>query len=242
MAKYQRTGLTEGSLIYNEWLKTKGLYRLDTEGEFINWLYSTSGFYDSEIQGTNFDIDVGMAMESINYQRFLKEFHDSLLGSDMIHLMIHGAYHLNGQELQGEFASRFSPQNYCYWKDTELLKRSLEGKKVLVVSSIGKLIEEKYPNVIGYTTPTTHLNSGPDKNYFETMDRVYSELPTDFDVAIVSFGAYGCPLVDKLWKTGKTAMTIGSGIYDLYPVGEIPPEYIPRGYEKIEGGRYWFNK
>lgn len=241
MTKWQRTGLTEGSLIFNEWLKTKGLYRPDTEGEFINWLYSTSGFYDSEIKGTNFDIDVESVKKSINYHRFLQEFHDSLLGSDMIHLMIHGAYHLNGQGLQSEFAFRFAPENYCYWKDVDMMKMLVAGKKILVVSSIGKLIEDKY-DVIGYTTPTTHLNSGPDKNYFETLDRVYSELPTDFDIALVSFGAYGCPLVDRICRSGKSAMTIGSGIYDLFPVGEIPKEYRPRGYEKIEGGRYWLQK
>lgn len=242
MAKYQRTGLTEGSLIFNEWLKTKGLYREDTEAEFINWLYSTSGFYDSEIEGTNFDIDVEAAKKSMNYQRFLRDFHDSLLGSDMIHLMIHGRYHLNGQDKQEEFAHRFAPENYCFWKDMDMIKMLVAGKKILVVSSIGKLIEEKYDNVIGYTTPTTHLNNGSDGNYFGTLDRVYSELPTDFDVALVSFGAYGCPLVDKICRSGKDAMTIGSGIYDLFPVGEIPKEYIPNGYEKIEGGRYWLNK
>jgi hypothetical protein len=239
--KAQRTGLTEGSLIFNEWLKSKGLYRLDTEGEFINWLYSTSGFYDSEISGTNFDIDVEAVKNSIVYQRFLREFHDSLLDSDIVHLMIHGSYHLNGQEKQAEFASRFAPVNTCFWKDVPYLQSITEDKRVLVVSSIAELVEEKY-GVIGYTTPTTHLNTGPDKNYFETLDRVMSELPMDFDFALISFGAYGVLMADRLVKMGKSAATIGSGIYDLYPVGEIPVKYRPKGYEKIEGGRYWLQK
>jgi len=237
--KLQRTGLTEGSLIFNQWLKTKGLYREDTEDEFINWLYSTSGFYDKDIKGSYFDIDTKAVKQSENYHRFLREYQTSLLGSDMVHLMIHGAYHLNGQELQGEFSSMFAPQNYCYWKDTAKLRDSIYEKKILVVSSIADLIEEKYRKVIGYKTPTTHLNNGSDQNYFGTLERVYSELPKDFDVALVSFGAYGCPLVDMICKSGKDAMTVGSGIYDIFPVGSVPIEKRPTGWEKIEDGRYW---
>lgn len=249
--KLQRTGLTEGSLIFNEWLKTKGLYREDTEGEFIQWLYSTSGFYDSEIKGSNFDIDVEAVKKSINYQRFLREFHDSLLGSDMIHLMIHGEYHLNGQGKQEEFASRFAPQNYCYWKDVPYMKSVIAGKRILVISSIAQQITDKYwtedNKILGYTTPTTHLNHGEDKNFFETLDRVTGDIAGikgvhDFDLAVISFGAYGCLLADRIVGMGRSAMTIGSGIYDLFPVGEIPKDKRPAGWEKIEGGRYWIQK
>ena len=245
--KLQRTGLTEGSLIFNQWLKTKGLYREDTENEFINWLYSTSGFYDKDIKGTYFDIDVEAVKKSVIYQRFLQEFHDSLLNSDTIHLMIHGAYHLNGQELQGEFAKRFAPVNFCFWKDFgATIKEITEHKRVLVVSSIAQQITDKYwtpeNKLLGYSTPTTHLNNGPHKNYFETLDQVTKDVESmkdQFDVALVSFGAYGCPLVDKICSMGKSAATIGSGIYEAFPVGSVPVEKRPTGWKKIEDGRYW---
>lgn len=241
--KCQRTGLTEGSLIYNEWLKTKNLYREDTEAEFINWLYSTSGFYDKDIKGSYFDIDVEAVKKSLNYQRFLVEFHDSLLGSDIVHLMIHGAYHLRGQDKQGEFAARFAPQNLCYWKDVPFMKSTIADKKILVVSSIAQLITDKYwtpeNKMYGYSTPQTHLNTGDDKNYWETLDRVMDEIPMDFELAVISFGAYGCLMADRLVKMGKSAMTIGSGIYDLFPVGSVPLEKRPTGWEKVEEGRYW---
>lgn len=239
MKKYQRTGLTEGSLIFNEWLKTKGLYRKDTEDEFINWLYSTAGWYDSEIKGSYFDIDVDSVRKSEVYKRFLIEFRDSLLNSEWFHLMIHSAYHLNGQHLQSQFASQFSETNYCYWKDVPFLKDLIKGKKVLILSSIAPLIEEKY-HIKGYRTPETYFNKGQDKNSFETLERIMSEIPKDFDFALVSAGPYGCFLVDRIVKLGKSAATIGSGVYDLFPV-EIPDEFKPKGYLKIENGRYWKN-
>lgn len=239
--KLQRTGLTEGTLIYNNWLKSKGLYRRETEDEFIQWLYSSSGWYDTEIRGTYFDIDVEQVRSSPLYHRFLTEFHDSLLNSDMIHLMLHGDYHLNGLEKQDEFRSRFTKEDYCFWKDTPYLKSLVDGKKILVVSSIATLIAEKYPklDIVPFDTPQTHFNKGDDKNAFETLDRVMIALPKEFDFALVSFGPYGCFVVDRLTRMGKSAATIGSGIYDLFPVGEIPEKYRPKNYQKIEDGRYW---
>lgn len=241
MMHYQRTGLTEGSLIYNNWLKEKGLYREDTEARFINWLYSTSGWYDKDISGSYFDINVEAVKKSDNYQRFLKEFTESLKGSEWFHLMLHSSYHINGLEISDQFASQFSVTNTNYWNNKELLQKMIDGKRVLVISSIAPIIAEKY-GVLGYHTPTTHLNTGELKNSWETLDKVTRDienLKPQFDVAIVSFGAYGCLLVDRIVKMGKDALTIGSGIYEFYPVEQIPVELKPAGWERIEDGRYW---
>lgn len=235
--KYQRTGLTEGSLLYNEWLKAKGLYRPDTEAEFINWLYSTSGWYDKTINGSYFDFDAEKVKASPVYQRFLDEYKQSLRNSDIFHLMVHSSYHLRGLEFQLDFANQFSQRNYCYWQDKEFLTKTIQDKRVLVVGSVAPLIAQKY-EVTGYRTPQNFMNRGDEENSFETLDKVMGELPMDFDIALVSFGAYGCLLVDRICKTGRSAMTIGSGIYELYPVS-IPDEYKPKDYLKIENGRYW---
>lgn len=241
--KYQRTGLTEGSLLYNEWLKKYGLHRQDTEDEFINWLYSTSGWYDREISGTYFDIDVEAVKKSSNYQRFLHEYRDSLLNSDWLHLMLHSSWHLNGLESakQREFVEQFSKTNRAYWREPDFIHETTKDQRVLVVSSIAPLIAGKH-EVIPYLTPTTHLNHGDHHNSWETLDKVtrdIQDLAPHFDFALVSFGAYGCLLTDRIVKMGKSAATVGSGIYNIYPVGEIPLEYRPNGYEKIENGRYW---
>lgn len=242
MAKMQRTGLTEGSLIFNDWLKTKGLYRADTEDEFINWLYSTSGWYDRDIKGSYFDIDTKAVKKSENYQWFLEEFRESLRESTWFHLMLHSSHHLNGLELAPEFANQFSVTNTCFWKNKPMIKNIIGKQRVLVVSSIAPLIASKY-NVIGYQTPQTHLNTGDNKNSWETLDQVSQDIKnmkSQFDIAIISFGAYGCLLADRISRLlFKDAITVGSGIYNLYPVGKIPPEFRPPGYEKIEDGRYW---
>mgnify|MGYP003461928693 FL=1 len=115
------------------------------------------------------------------------------------------------------------------------------GKRILVISSIAPLISERY-GVLGYQTPQTHFNTGEHQNAWETLDKITEEienLKSQFDFAIVSFGAYGCLLTDRIVKMGKDAATVGSGIYDLYPIEHIPEEYRPKDYKKIEDGRYW---
>ncbi len=243
--KLQRTGLTEGSLIFNDWLKKhvftgdKTLYRRDTEDEFINWLYSTSGWYDKDIKGSYFDIDVEAVRRSANYQRFLLMYPKALENSDWFHLMLHSDYHLNGLEFQDEFAKQFSSTNRQYWKDVPFLQNLINGKRVLVISSIANLISQKY-GVLGYNTPSTHLNSGDEQNSWQTLEKMILDIePLNFDIALVSCGAYGVFLTDRIVRMGKDAATIGSGIYDLFPVGKIPDDLKPRGWEKIENGRYW---
>jgi 5'(3')-deoxyribonucleotidase len=239
--KYQRTGLSEGSLLYNNWLKKFNLYREDTEAEFINWLYSTSGWYDKDIRGSYFDIDVEAVKGSDNYRMFLEEYHEALKGSDLFHLMLHSSWHLNGLEKQAEFCKQYSETNRCYWNDVPFLQAIIKDKKVLVISSIAELISDKY-RVFGFNTPQTHFNTGPHKNSWETLEWMFDKLPKNYDIALISCGSYGVLLADMLVNDGKDAITIGSGIYNLFPVGEIPEKYRPNGWEKIENGRYWLNK
>lgn len=255
--KRQRTGLTEGTLIFNEWLKQFGLYREKTEDEFINWLFSSAGWYDKDIRGRYFDIDVGQARESDNYQRFLREFRDSLRGSEILHLMLHSSYHLHGLDKIVQFADELSPNAsyYDYWSDPAVLEPHIPEGKILIANSFAPLIAEKYNNkkynnkkyggkeygwdITPYATPQTHFNTGPDKDSWETLDRMTDDiLKMDFDIALVSCGPYGCLLVDRLYKEGKWAMTVGSGLKTLMPV-DVPDGYKPEGYMQIEDGRYW---
>lgn len=269
MMKYQRTGLTEGTLIYNEWLKTKNLYRKDTEDEFINWLYTISGWFDKDIKGTYFDFDAEKVRQSANYQRFLHDYDHSLLNSDMIHVMLHDDYYLNLKH-QDEFATRFvrkPTDNYCYWQDKELLTKLInklikKNKKLVVVNHAASLIAElkpsaaelkasaeKYP-VIPIDTPQTQLNGtampNDYKNSFEVLDEIFNKCvsitPHEIGVFLIAFGAYSCLLADKLNKQGYNTIVLGSGIQKLFPI-TIPKDklhlYRPAEYAKIENGKYW---
>lgn len=238
--KYQRTGLTEGSLIFNDWLKPD-LYRPDTEDEFIDWLYSTSGFYDKTVKGSYFDIDKQAVKQSPVYHRFLKEFPEALKGSDVLDVMLHSNFHINGLDKKGGFTNLFSDTSYSYWQDVFFLDQLILNKTVLVVNNLAPLISQEY-GVVPYRSETTFFNTGPHNNFFETLDKMWEEIEPLLlvaEITLVASGAYGCFLVDRITSSGHSAATIGSGVQRLFPLGDVPEVYIPENAEKIEEGRYF---
>lgn len=155
-----------------------------------------------------------------------------------------------------------------YWWNYPVLFPMLENKRVLVINSFDGLIRQQFENkyldkihkgfpdfqnLLTIKTPFTFFNSGPHKNYMETLEHVWSQVLSvydQFDVALVSCGPMGCILTDRIHKLNKDAFYMGSGLHKMFGISpsdpkneywitEIPKEYIPEGYEKIEAGRYW---
>lgn len=240
MSKLQRTGKTEGCLIFNHYLKKKhGLSFIESEELFINWLYTTSGWYDSTIDGSNMDIDVKAVKESPVYYKWLEEYTNSLKGSDHVQIMYHEYYF--PKVSINEFRNEFKRKNLDgYWKNPKFLFPFLYGK-TLVVNPFAKVIAKEHPkfDIVPFTWPYTFLNSGPDKDAFETLDRLITQIPTTFDTALISIGSYGCILADRLNTPDNLVMTIGSGLHDLFPVKKIPKNLRPDCWMEIDEGKYW---
>ena len=120
--------------------------------------------------------------------------------------------------------------------------------------------------MIYYTTPYTFFNNGPDNNILETCNKVYEDiekLKDDFDIAIISFGAYSNLLAHYInINLNKDIVTTGGNIStwfgilnvrtkefhiknnvildnEEYYITEVPEEYKPKDYMKIENGCYW---
>lgn len=150
----------------------------------------------------------------------------------------------------------------------------MKNKKVLVISSFDGLIKkqyesgnlykiyEKFPNLISLETikfPYCFGNCGPDENYFETLDKIFTEVKNiDFDIAILGCGSYGHMLCHKIsTELKKDAIYVGGSVqtlfgilssrekehgkikYNEYWITSIPEEYRPTNYKNIENGCYW---
>jgi hypothetical protein len=240
LMKLQRTGKTEGCLIFNHFLKKKYCLSFpESEDLFINWLYTTSGMYDSTISGSNMDIDTRAVKDSQTYNRWLEDYTNSL--KDTLHSnIIYHEYYFPKVDIH-EFEREF-PQNAKYnhyWTKGELLESFLKGK-ILIINPFAEVIARDYPqyDIIAKTFPYTFFNSGPDKNFYETLERVYEETPKDFDVALISIGSYGCLMNQLLSGFGDT-ITLGSGLHELFPIKKIPKSLLPPNYQKIDDGKYW---
>lgn len=155
-----------------------------------------------------------------------------------------------------------------YWWNYPAIFPLLEGKRVLVINSFDGLIKKQFESknlnkihknfpefkdLITIKTPFTFFNNGPHDNYLETIEFVWSQILSikdNFDVALVSCGPMGCILTGRIHKLNKDALYMGSGLHRMFGISpsdpkneywikEIPEEYTPKDYKKIEGGRYW---
>jgi hypothetical protein len=277
--KLQRTGFTEGNLIFIEHLNKNKTYHKDLDDLRIldiNRMYSKAGFYDKSIKGNYFDIDCEKAYQSEVFQKWLSDFSDSLLESDYLEYMSHirkeeklKSFRTDLEKFIKELNKEKNTENIKYknyWIKHESIYKFLENKKILVINSFASLIFKQYsignvhkifPNFpklldINYLDfPYTFFNDGPHSNFFETLECYFELIKNkNFDLALVSCGPYGCILVEKINKLlNKNAFTMGSGLTPMfgiqpkkcepYWICEIPKEYIPMGFEKIEKGRYW---
>lgn len=155
-----------------------------------------------------------------------------------------------------------------YWWNYPVLFPFLKDQRVLVVNSFDGLIKQQFESknlskihegfpditdLLTVKTPFTFFNNGPHDNYQQTIEFIWSEIlaiKDKFDTALVSCGPMGCIITDRIHKLNKNAIYMGSGLHNMfgisvgnpkneYWISEIPKEYIPENYEKIEGGRYW---
>lgn len=267
--KYLRPGYTESTLLFIDYaLNHRGKTQKDlinhTQSEFINWLYTTSGFYDINFKGSYFDFDTLSISESDVFNRFIRDYKSSLMYADKLQFMLHKIS--NDQDLIRDFIQFFNPKDTLQWWNYKSWYSILQDKAILLVNSFAPLMEQQYncgnifkidpafpvlSNIFAYKTPYTFFNKGPDNNFFETLDRMKEDISgINFDIAIISCGAYAVLLSDFCNQLGKTGISIGSRMHSMWGINpamqdnplwisKIPDEYIPVDYSKIERGGYW---
>jgi hypothetical protein len=257
--KYQRPGYTETTLMFLEYLK-KDKPRI----EWINWLYTTSGFYDKEITGSYFwEYDTKKILESQNYKKFVIEYTEAIKNSDKLCPLFHKTDY---DDKKKEFIHYLNAKSFYDWYNYQDWYKILNTKKILLINSFASLMQQQYEsgnlhkidpdfpvfsNINFYRTPYTFFNNGPDLNFFETLENIKREISLiNFDIAIISCGAYAALLCDYCDRIGKTGISIGSRMHSMFGIdpknknnhlwiSKIPKAYIPEGYEKIEQGGYW---
>jgi hypothetical protein len=132
-----------------------------------------------------------------------------------------------------------------------------------------KVIYHKTPNVNNisiYNFPYTFFNNGPNNNLLETSENIFNDIinniKEEYDSVLISCGAYGCLMAKKFYDIGKNVCIIGGDLQTCFGILNgrtrgwfqnnnieiqhkecwilnIPDEYKPDGYMKIENGCYW---
>jgi hypothetical protein len=285
--KIIRLGMTEAGLVFLTYLSGSGLINdpilkkniSDSIISLVNWLYTTSGYYDKEVKANYFNFDITSLNK--NFFNFIKDLRLTLENCDRTYMLFHKGFITSLFEKYGkEFIEKFNIKNLIISNHIKFEDRMQEifnhikDKKVLVISSFDGLIKKQYENGNVYKIydkfpkiksldtlkfPYCFLNNGPDKNYFETLDKIYEEIKKkDFDVVLLGCGAYGHMLTHKIHaELNKEAIYVGGYIQTLfgikntrndehkdlitnkYWITQIPNNYKPSNYKLIENGCYW---
>ena len=163
-----------------------------------------------------------------------------------------------------------------YWRFKEPWTKALKGKKVVVVSPFADTIQKQYaireklyedteilPEFTLYTVKAVQTG-GTEKDerfadWFEALEYMYNEvMQYDFDVAILSCGAYTMPLGAKIKAAGKGAIHMGGVCQMLFGIkgrrwedepgaGDFFNEYwtypsaeeTPKSAGMVENSAYW---
>jgi len=126
--------------------------------------------------------------------------------------------------------------------------------------------DTKVEYCLEYTYPYTFFNNGPHNNILETAEYnfnlIIQTITEEYDSVLISCGAYSCLLAKKFYDIGKNVCTIGGDLQTYFGIAngrlkkfnlennleiyhkeywilEIPEEYKPVDYMKIENGCYW---
>ena len=270
-----RLGYTESTLLAyyiidkygNESRIDKNSYK-DNQQMMLNWLYSTSGFYDKTIKGSYMNFPRSIIIDTEVYNNYFDE---------LLKLVKNSSYSLT---ISFHSFLREKEKNFCltyinYSKKPDIKLHSFMGNRdILIVNNLESLMKEQFysgninkvnpdfPNNVksiqALNTKSTIVNDGPDENILETSKKICEKIGQyHFDACIVSAGAYSLLLsnfiINVLQKnvyviggdlpryfgiSTKRIRDINAGVINEYFIN-VPREMLPKNYKLVEDGCYW---
>lgn len=277
--KLLRLGYTEMTLLLIYWLDKYNNNTKDiiTKTLMIKWLYTTSGYYDNTI--TSFYMDACHEKDDpIIYEKYFETLINFIKNSNNFTFCIH---RLRSDSELINFIKFLELKNNTDL-DINFFFNKIQNRKILIISPFAKLIQQQYesrncykihpqfPNIEKisyYTNMYTFFNKGPHNNILETIDYLFNNVnntinSNDYDMVIISAGAYSNLLAKQFYDIDKDVLTIGGDLQNIfgilngrcrqfnlksgkkieneeYYITTIPDEYKPNDYMKIEDGCYW---
>jgi hypothetical protein len=282
--KHLRLGFTECTLLFINWyLINNKVYNKDIHNWKQNlnkWLYTTSGYYDNTIHSNYMDathVTTEISSNPPTYNTYFNTLYEFIKNADNFSYGVH--YPKNSNEFI-EFISSLNIQNQKA-NTIDYFFNKIKNNKILIISPFAKLIQQQYesgncikiynnfPNVDKisyYTNIYTFFNKGPHNNILETIDYIFNDISSivnsiDYNIVVISAGAYSNLLAKKFYDINKDVITLGGNLQDYfgilnrrskdklknnveiqnnkYWITDIPDEYKPDDYMKIENGCYW---
>ena len=272
--KITRLGMTESGLlllffVYNHVNVPPNIKQQVVRSmmQLANWLYTTSGYYDSSVNGTKFNFDMS-CLNAVNFQKYMGHLATAASGCEQSQFYFHEGFIMNlYKQVKTQFQQFYNIQNFVLLNDPDgpdlgrfidrvpIIFEKIRDKRVLVVSSFTGLVKQQYESgniyklgidfptvkhVDGVTTPYCFLNQGPHKDYFETLESIFEDIKQkDFDIALLGCGAYGHMLTHKIHADlGKDAFYIGGCVTNIFGILSTRERTVGMG-KHVQTNEYW---
>lgn len=234
---YLRLGMSESSLLLLYFIEkyTNGYNKkllVYNRKEILNWLFSTSGYFDKEIKGRLFNFD-NEYYKIINTKTYKTYFEELLY---FIKMNTFEEFYFKCHDL-GIFCNcipifyNFINKEQAIYNIRDILYKELENKRVLLMHNLSELMIDRYkegivkkifsnfPNIeimipfkIGYTfmnTPMDECDNIIDRSdLIEYAINEFIEKNT-INIVVISCGAYSNIFARKLHKKGIRYVTVG---------------------------------
>lgn len=228
-----RLGYTESQLLFYYYLDKTNVFDKkeyeDRQNNLINWLYSTSGFYDKNVPGTYFNFDAKNIKSTETYNKYFEKVLKNIksINNCKIKLNFHNSdMDPIPQEIKDDF-NKYININNKISNYSDVLS-FMSNKKILIINNLSSLMKKQYDsgnvkkicpdfpdNIIdikSFEIGYTFLNSGPHKNILQSYRKICHKIKEiDFDGAIISAGAYSSLLAYHISTKLKKEVYICGG-------------------------------
>jgi hypothetical protein len=262
--KIVRLGMTEAGLLMMSFVSRhcnpdKPVKQMISRNimSLLNWLYTTSGYYDKSVRGNHFNFDT-TALNG-NFSKYIQHLETAVGECEQTQAFFHDGFIMGlFNQYKQQFFKKYRITNFVLLNETKFTDRIPEifeyvgPRKVLIVSCFSGLFEQQFrsgnmkkiydffPDLTGLETvtfPYCFLNDGPHQNYFETLDAVFEEIrKVDFDIALLGCGAYGHMLTHRIHsELGRDAIYVGGSITNLFGILSTRE----RNHSNLSTNEYW---
>jgi hypothetical protein len=220
-----RLGYTESQLLFYYYLDKFNVYDKKSYEErqtsLINWLYSTSGFYDKTITGSYFNFDANHIKTTDIYNKYFDKVLENLKNINC--KIIFNFHDQDVKYIPLEINQQFYNYINLHNKVTKYpnVLSFMSNKKIIIINNLSPLMKKQYDSgnikkicpefpddvksIECFENGYTFLNNGPHKNILQTYRKMCKKIKgLDFDGVIISAGAYSsllaCHISKKLNK------------------------------------------
>jgi hypothetical protein len=234
---YLRLGMSESSLVFMYFIEKyidgydeKNLHY--SRNQILNWLFSTSGYFDVEIKGRlfNFSTQYNKIIHSKTYNIYFEELLYFIKNNtfDEFHFKCHD---LGGCCSYIPHFFKFINKESSSYNIRNILYKELESKRVLLMHNLSEIMIQRYdqgilkriyPNfptvdiMIPFKIGYTFMNSPMDEcnDIIERADLIEHAMneiidTLKIDMVIISCGAYSNIFARKLHKRSIRYITVG---------------------------------